>query len=172
MSIFPATDIVTDVARAADPTRLDMAMKRLSEASAASASNRGDFASVLDVTQTPPPRASGHGAPSRLPPSPMEPGAPSSRTESARTPASIAAQKFEAFILQTCLETILPKEDNASYGDAPAAGVWRSMMAEQLGAQIAKAGGIGIQRLLDRDHGFTAARVSHALLPSPRVHLS
>ena len=57
-------------------------------------------------------------------------------------------RKFEAFILQTFVETMLPKESEEVFGKGTAGGVWKSMLAEQLGAQLAKGNGIGIAKQL------------------------
>ncbi|WP_338305220.1 rod-binding protein, partial [Bradyrhizobium ottawaense] len=57
-------------------------------------------------------------------------------------------RKFEAFILQTFVETMLPKESEQVFGKGTAGGVWKSMLAEQLGSQLAKGNGIGIAKQL------------------------
>lgn len=61
-------------------------------------------------------------------------------------------RKFEAFILQTFVETMLPKESEEVFGKGTAGGVWKSMLAEQLGNQLAKGKGIGIARQLGDAH--------------------
>lgn len=61
-------------------------------------------------------------------------------------------RKFEAFILQTFVETMLPKESEEVFGKGTAGGVWKSMLAEQLGAQLAKGKGIGIAERLAAAH--------------------
>lgn len=153
MSIFPAADLVSGVAQAADPRKLAGAMKRLAETSDSPAPPGVQFASALKS-------AAGEPAPGRAH-SGVAGGAPPSRTfasASASPPlraagadgaASEAARKFEAFVIQSFLEIVLPKEDEGAYGQGAAGGVWRSMMAEQLGTQIAKAGGVGLQKMLD-----------------------
>jgi len=64
------------------------------------------------------------------------------------------AQKFEAFLLQSFLETLLTKEDSA-FGRGTAGGVWRSMTAEQVGAQLAKHGLIGLDRVFAKHFGLS-----------------
>ena len=61
-------------------------------------------------------------------------------------------RKFEAFILQTFVETMLPKDSEQVFGKGTAGGVWKSMLAEQLGAQLAKGKGIGIAKQLASAH--------------------
>jgi hypothetical protein len=61
-------------------------------------------------------------------------------------------RKFEAFVLQTFVETMLPKESEEVFGKGTAGGIWKSMLAEQLGAQLAKGKGIGIAKQLAAAH--------------------
>ena len=65
-----------------------------------------------------------------------------------KSPATLAAEKFEAFVLQTWLEALLPKTEGGSFGTDGSANVWRSMMAEQLGLQLARSGGVGLQKMI------------------------
>lgn len=146
MSIFPSTDIVSDVARAADPLKRDVALRRLNEMGAEQAAAGRAFAAMVDApkrqssaTQFARATAQGAGLAARAQPS--------------KSPEAVAAQKFEAFILQSWLEVLLPKEEGGSYGSGGAANVWRSMMAEQLGAQVARSGGIGLHKMIEKtDH--------------------
>ncbi|WP_445502363.1 rod-binding protein [Microvirga sp. G4-2] len=39
---------------------------------------------------------------------------------------------------------MLPKNAENTYGKGNAGSIWKSMMAEQIGTQVARAGGIGI----------------------------
>jgi len=141
MSIFPATDIVSDVARAANPRKLQASMARLNNAAAASARPSVSFAANMQAMHvsgsSPTPPSLSRGADSVAP-----------NPDETRSPSVTAGKKFEAFILQSWLETFLPKEESGIFGSGGAAGVWRSMMAEQLGVQLADAGGIGFQKLL------------------------
>lgn len=68
----------------------------------------------------------------------------------AATPESFA--KFEAMVLQTFLQTMLPKDTESVYGGGVAGEMWQSMLAEQLGEVMAKRGGIGIADRILRDH--------------------
>ena len=47
---------------------------------------------------------------------------------------------------------MLPKESEEVFGKGTAGGVWKSMLAEQLGAQLAKGKGIGIAKQLAAAH--------------------
>lgn len=150
MSIFPSTDIISDVAGAADPRKVHVAMKRLNDFAAARVPQDRNFAAALDRQPTalaaPPTLARTQAASVGL----------NQYAQETKPAAVAAAEKFEAYILQTWLEVLLPKEDGAFYGTDGAGGVWRSMMAEQLGDQVAKAGGVGLRRLLAADHAHAA----------------
>ena len=61
-------------------------------------------------------------------------------------------QQFEAFILRTFVETMLPDDATASYGSGTAGDIWKSMKAEQIGNAMARSGGIGIAEKLARLH--------------------
>lgn len=143
MSVQPPSDIVLDVARAADPARYQAAVTKLTQAAP------GTFADALGAAS-----ASGAGVPA----------APQANIDSVLTRFRTAAtlppprpkgsppQEFEAFVLQTFIESMLPQNATAVFGKGNAGSIWKSMMAEQIGAQIAKAGGIGIARMLEAAH--------------------
>ena len=133
MSIFPATDLVMDVARAADPRKRDAAVRRLNEMSGASAAP-AEFSRLVEA------------APLAHEPSLASPPSPFARVEPKRPPAVEAALKFESFVMQSWLEILLPKEESGAFGSSAGAGVWRSMMAEQLGAQLARANALGLHK--------------------------
>ena len=63
-------------------------------------------------------------------------------------------QEFESFALRSFVESMLPSEASNFFGSGTAGNIWRSMMAEQIGEQIARAGGIGIAETIARDRGF------------------
>lgn len=151
MSIFPATDIIADVARAADPHKRDVALKRLADLGGM-VGGGAHFSTALNQTSAPRNASTGPHLGS---------GSFRMRPLPARTPAEIAAEKFEAMILQSWLEVLLPKEGGSAFGHAAGSGVWRSMMAEQLGARIAHAGGVGLQPLIAKQ-----ARSASSAAPS------
>jgi Rod binding domain-containing protein len=55
---------------------------------------------------------------------------------------------FEAMALASMIEAAMPKEGDTIFGAGTAGRAWKSMLAEQLGTQMAEAGGIGIARQL------------------------
>lgn len=61
-----------------------------------------------------------------------------------------AHQDFEAAMLRTFTEQMMPKETSSLYGEGTAANIWRSLQVDLMSQQIAKSGGIGIAKMLDR----------------------
>ncbi|MBU3890003.1 flagellar biosynthesis protein FlgJ [Methylosinus sporium] len=151
MSIFPATDLVTEVAKAAEPARRNAAVARLSEISNATPNSVDGFATLVadrrDASSTATPTITAR-------PVMIDAAATASRD----IRSADATQKFEAFIIQSSLEAILPKSEGGFFGRGTAGDVWRSMIAEQIGDQIAKAGGLGLRKLLDHDLALRAER--------------
>lgn len=123
MAISTPGDIVLDVVRAADPAAAEAARAKL--ASFAGKAPGVEFS------------ASG---------SPSPAGAPSG-SATAET-----FRKFEAVVLQTFVQTMLPKETEAVYGQGMAGEMWQSLLAEQLANAMAARGGIGIADRILRDH--------------------
>ena len=58
-------------------------------------------------------------------------------------------QKFEALVLRNFVEDVLPKATSGVYGEGTAGDIWRSMEADFISQDMAKAGGIGIADQLD-----------------------
>jgi hypothetical protein len=147
MSIFPSVDLVTEVAQAADPHRRDAAVTRLNEISSTRLLAEDAFGKLANKANAPTiPSASATSVAVLSGRAPTPP-----RTIVADgSPAASAAQKFEAFVIQSCLETILPKSEDGVFGSGAGASVWRSMVAEQIGDQIAKAGGFGLRKILEQ----------------------
>jgi Rod binding domain-containing protein len=125
MSLAPPTDIVLEVARAADPARAAAVAERLNALGRQSATSAQDFASTLDLVSAPktaptPPRA-----------------APISRAKTAET-------KLESVVLTQFVQEMLPKDAQSVFGQGYAGDMWRSMLAERVADQMAATGRIGI----------------------------
>ncbi|WP_279483905.1 rod-binding protein [Aureimonas sp. SK2] len=60
-------------------------------------------------------------------------------------------QKFESFVLRSFIENMLPSQNTAFFGTGTAGNIWRSMLAEQIGDEMASAGGVGIAKMLEKD---------------------
>lgn len=139
MSISPPSDIVLDVARAADPTRYNEAAAMLKRAAASSASATG-FGDMLTAWQPEDPRRIGAaGAVEDLASRAVASAPPASAL---RKPDGFSA--FEAMLLTGFVEAMMPRDSAAVFGSGNAGQIWSSMLAEQIAAKVADAGGIGI----------------------------
>ena len=56
--------------------------------------------------------------------------------------------QFEAFVLQSFIQSIMPQEATAVFGEGTAGEVWKSMLAEKIAMQVAEAGGVGIAKMI------------------------
>jgi flagellar protein FlgJ len=155
VAIRPPSDIVLDVAKAADPMRLQAAAAKL--ARTAAVAGETSFADLMQGA------ADGPGTES-LPD--MGLGLGDLRSKLAGVKSSItgmpqAHQALEAYVLQTFVSSLLPKSDNV-FGRGTAGEVWKSMLAEQIATKMAKAGGIGITRVLAASAGERASAPTSA----------
>ncbi len=150
MAISPPSDLILDVVRAADPAASQAAAARLARITpgdgvAFTAAYRQIVAPEGDRTPQPPASPPAGALPTGTPSGPPV----------ARSPLE-ALQAFEGMALATMIQSAMPDEDNAMFGTGPSAGVWKSMLAEQLGAQMARAGGIGLAEQLATHPAFAA----------------
>ncbi len=144
MIVTATPDLVLDVLEAADPVTQRAATAKLD----ALKSSNADFAAAMDAEVGKAADQSATGISDTRPAAVN--GAP---VKVVKAPASGEVyRKFEAFILQTFVETMLPKESEQVFGKGTAGGVWKSMLAEQLGNQLAKGNGIGIAKQLAAAH--------------------
>lgn len=130
MAISPPSDIVLDVARAVEPAGLDAARAALARRTGAAMPRGVDAAFSLDV-------AAGVG-----------------KTGVAREAQANADafKRFEAVVLQTFVQTMLPKDAEQVYGKGLAGDMWKSMMSEKIADVMTDRGGIGIAARLLGDH--------------------
>lgn len=56
--------------------------------------------------------------------------------------------QFEAFVLQNFVESMLPKDAESVFGGGTAGSMWKSMLAEKLGMELAKSGQLGIAQMI------------------------
>lgn len=140
MAIFPATDLVIDVGRAADPSRKAEALKRLEKLS---------FSTAVSALNSEPPIPYNTHSSKRLSVDNSKSNLSTSPNVASGNQDShvFAFKKFEAFILQTWLEILLPNAGSGAYGNDQAGSLWRSLMAEQLGDQLSKNDSLGLSRL-------------------------
>ena len=124
MSISPVSDLVLDVARAADPRRVEAATRKLGEASGVDQT----FSSALRAASSEGARISTSVAPS------FEiHGGRSRKAEDAGDPY----QRLGSLVLQKAIEQMMPAPSAATFGTGTAGSFWRSALAEQMTKAIA-----------------------------------
>ncbi|MEM9634772.1 MAG: rod-binding protein [Pseudomonadota bacterium] len=131
MAISPPSDLILDVAKAADPVNLQEATSRLRSIASSETGEGFDLAFA---------GASGRAE-----------EAFDGFRETATTDVEqhkSPAEKFEAMILSQFVETMLPDNAEAVFGEGATGEIWKSMMAEQVAGQLAASGGVGIADLI------------------------
>lgn len=63
-----------------------------------------------------------------------------------------AAQKFEAFVLQTFIQEMMPETQESVFGSGISGDFWKSMMAEKVAEQVAARGSLGIADMIRAGH--------------------
>lgn len=124
MALATAGDLILDVVRAADPSAAEAARAKLATFSAKAGTATFDAGGNASASQA--------------------------AATKAATPEAFV--KFEAMVLQSFIQTMLPKDNEAVYGAGMAGEMWQSMLAEQLGTTMAQRGGIGIASRILGDH--------------------
>ncbi|MEQ1944701.1 rod-binding protein [Mesorhizobium sp. VNQ89] len=67
-------------------------------------------------------------------------------------------KRFEAMVLQTFIQNMLPKDGAAVYGKGMAGDMWKSLLAEKIADTMSERGGIGIaDRMLGQHYTQSAA---------------
>jgi peptidoglycan hydrolase FlgJ len=157
MAFSPKTDVILEVASAADPSRASLAAQRLN-ALAGSNASPADFVSSLNqvagaANATPASLTAVADARSRL----AEAAGGSDKVRQAKT-------QFEAMMLNSFISELLPKNTGEVFGQGMAGDMWRSMLAEQVSTQIAKSGRLGLAKRLFATHevGLHPGRVGEA----------
>jgi Rod binding domain-containing protein len=146
MIVTATPDLVLDVLEAADPAAQRAATAKLD----ALKSSGADFAATMDAAAGKAAAADQAATQLAEAQSGVVNGPP---VQVIKAPASGEVyRKFEAFILQSFVETMLPKDSEELFGKGTAGTVWKSMLAEQLGNQLAQGKGIGIARQLAAAH--------------------
>jgi hypothetical protein len=150
MTVAPVQDLIVDVMSAADPAAQRIAASKLERMTPAAGQ---EFAATVDqkieaaaLEQSAASAAGRSGAE----PSAALDGAGHAAIVKPATGNSAVYRKFEAFILQMFVESMLPKDANEVFGKGTAGTVWRSMLAEQISNEMAKGNGIGIAKQLEK----------------------
>ncbi|WP_075216187.1 rod-binding protein [Mongoliimonas terrestris] len=157
MAIQPVSDLVLDVARAADPAASRVAAARLGAAGldttafAAALDRMAGTANLpfLDLG------ASGSDGPAvaadvALAPDPFEQRIRLGAASAGSAPILTPEQRFESFLVRTSVETMMASSPDELFGDRTAGPVWRSLLAEQIGDAVAARGSLGVAALLRR----------------------
>ncbi|HXF55690.1 MAG TPA: rod-binding protein [Hyphomicrobiaceae bacterium] len=141
MAINPPGDIILGVARAADPLKYQAAKERLTRIG-------GEAATQADPrVRLPTAETSNYSPPARA--TQVLQGASPAAAGRAPRPlpgAADALSQFEAFVLQTFVQAMLPKHADGVFGRGLAGEVWKSMMAEVLAKELAESGRAGIAK--------------------------
>lgn len=132
MAIHPPSDLILDVAKAADPAKAQAAADRLRALSAQRTSPAGD-APVFSAA-------------------PAEPAA-SSLSALETSSLHIRQQtdpytKFESFVLQTFVQSMFTGNDEGVFGKGTAGQYWKSMLSGAIADSMAESGGVGIAKML------------------------
>lgn len=143
MTVAPIPDLILDVMAAADPAARSAATTKLERLTPAS----GDFGATMAESAKSAAADVSAGSASAI--SGLLPGGAGHATFVKKDTSDNAVyRKFEAFVLQMFVETMLPQNAKDVFGKGTAGTIWRSMMAEQLGNEMAKGNGIGIAKQL------------------------
>jgi peptidoglycan hydrolase FlgJ len=169
VAINPPSDIVLGAVLAADPARYQAAVERLQRAGGdAGAGFEAALAAKAPASWET--RTSSEPTPPEVTiPAPESKPAPISRPAgSTKTPDAFT--QLEAFVLQSFIETMLPSNAQGFFGKGTAGEVWKSMLAEKLGTQIASSGQLGLARRLAE--GRNGSATVPAMLPDGSMRMS
>ncbi|MER9305118.1 rod-binding protein [Mesorhizobium sp. M0293] len=140
LAISPPSDIVMDVARAVDPTDIEAARAALTKrAGSAAGAFSVDSAASVDAGS-------------------ILSRATADKAAAATDPAK-KFKKFEAMVLQTFIQNMLPKDTEGVYGKGLAGDMWKSQLAERVADVMAERGGIGIAKSMLADHYVEGKRI-------------
>lgn len=148
MAITPPSDIVLGVALAADPAKYRAAAERLQRMGAVARAEL-DVSTWQASVQAQAPQAT--AAPAATadanPAGIAAPRASVGQPRQARNAADAFGQ-LEAFMMQTFIQSMLPKNASHVFGKGTAGEVWKSMLAEKMAGEIARSGQVGIAKRL------------------------
>ncbi|AMX94667.1 rod-binding protein [Mesorhizobium ciceri] len=140
LAISPPSDIVMDVARAVDPADIETARAALAKRAGGAAGTFSlDTAASVDAGS-------------------ILSRATADKAAAATDPAK-KFKKFEAMVLQTFIQNMLPKDTEGVYGKGLAGDMWKSQLAERVADVMAERGGIGIAKSMLADHYLEGKRV-------------
>ncbi len=135
MAISPTSDLILDVARAADPQKAFAATRALNGATV------GDGAGFTSTLAGFSPSLTRYGTHN-----------PSPTLGAAETPAHKAAVGLESVLLKNFVDQMLPKDAVAVFGEGVAGDVWKSMLSEKIANEVAKSGALKLADKLFETH--------------------
>jgi peptidoglycan hydrolase FlgJ len=145
MAFNPRTDVVLEVASAADPSRATLAAQRLGALAGSNASTANFVSSLNQVAGAANSTSASLTGLADARPRLAEAQGGADKTRQAKT-------QFEAMMLNSFVSELLPKDTGEVFGQGTAGDMWRSMLAEQVSTQIAKSGKLGLARRLFATH--------------------
>lgn len=135
-----ASDVVLGVALAADRSKYQAAVERLQRLASSSEWAATQQPRAAEVVSESGSAAAGDAFASI--PSPHVPAKSSRRLPS-------AFGQLEAFLLQTFIQAMLPKNAPQTFGKSTAGETWKSMLAEKLANEVARSGQVGLAKRLE-----------------------
>jgi hypothetical protein len=134
------SDLIVDVARAADPQRAAAMAQRLAALNAS-----GDPQAFVDALSS-----ATSSTPANFEPAVDARVALANPAQAEAGRATKARQQFEATLLNSFIGEMMPKDTSSAFGGGYAGDMWRSLLAEKVADQIAKSGALHLaSRLFD-----------------------
>ncbi|OYW50112.1 MAG: hypothetical protein B7X99_00430 [Rhizobiales bacterium 17-65-6] len=167
MGIQPPSDLIIDVINAADPAKAQAMATRLRQASATTSSLATSnaataFDSEMRQVGLPVEMMSVLGKQTSLDLRNSTALSQKSATGNAKT-----MQQFEAMVLSTFVQSMLPTNATNVYGSGTAGDVWKSMLSQHIAGEMAKGGGIGIAQRVSSSVARTSAAMIENLPQAP-----
>jgi peptidoglycan hydrolase FlgJ len=160
MAISPSSDLILDVARAADPQKAAVTTRALVSAS-------GGSDAAMEFSQAMNGLSSGRASHDYRYQNPT-----ASAHAAIQTTAQKAAVGLESVLLKNFIDQMLPKDAVDVFGGGVAGDVWKSMLSEKIAAEVAKSGALKIGKRLfethpDLLHSSKTAQLNQALSVAP-----
>jgi flagellar protein FlgJ len=169
VAINPPSDIVLGAILAADPSKYRAAVDRLRRAGGGTSGKVAAPVATLSASASQragtAPGAASANAQGQL----ASPVRAAATGQTGKSPNAFA--QLEAFVLQSFIQTMLPKNSQSFFGKGTAGEVWKSMLAEKLGAQIASSNQVGLAKRLaaGRSEALASPLPAAALGGAPRT---
>jgi Rod binding domain-containing protein len=172
VAINPPSDIVLGAVLAADPSKYRAAADRLRRAGGDTGGVVATPAATLRASTRQWTAVASGAASANAHGQPASPARAAVAGQARKQPDAFA--QLEAFVLQSFIQTMLPKNSQNFFGKGTAGEVWKSMLAEKLGAQIASSNQLGLAKRLaaGRSEALAGPLPAAALGAAPRTSVS